>query len=143
MDSTMGPGGIPGSPAPNWLKTKVTAAMVAALGAALVGDITLFNLPAGTIVKNYYFKVNTPALGTATLTASHGKTAAAYTDYIGAQNVKVAATYGVTSAQRGTLADFDIPGAVAVKAHFISTVQNLDQVTALDMDFWIEVQALP
>lgn len=110
-----------------------TNAMVVALGAGLVGDITVCTLPAKTIVVNAYLVVSTAAAGVTTLTGALGRVAAGYIDYIVASDLKAAANtvYGDASAERGTnLTGYDLPSYTAttvVKVHFISTVQNLDQ----------------
>lgn len=112
-----------------------TNAQVTALGAGLTGDITVCTLPAKTIVVNAYVVVTAQAAGTTTLTGALGRVAAGYIDYIVASNLKVAANtvYGDASAERGTgLVGYDLgsyTATTAVKVHFISTVENLDQVT--------------
>ena len=112
-----------------------TNAQVVALGAALTGDITVATLPAKTVVENAYVVITGTGAGTASLTVACGRTGAGYIDYIVASDAQAAANtvYGGAGAERGTnLTGYDLPSYTAttdVKCHFISTVQNLDQVT--------------
>lgn len=126
-----------------------TNAMVVALGASLTGDITICTLPAKTVVKNVYVVITGTAAGVATLTVAVGRVAAGYIDYIVASDAKVAANtvYGDASGERGTnLTGYDLPsytGTTDVKAHFISTVQNLDQTTGSTGRVIIETALVP
>lgn len=112
-----------------------TNAQVVALGAVLAGDILVCTMPAKTIVVNAYVIVTGQGAGTTTLTVALGRTAAGYIDYIVASNAKAAANtvYGDVVGERGTnLTGYDLPsytGTTAVNAHFVTTVENLDQVT--------------
>jgi hypothetical protein len=129
-----------------WSKFTWTNAMVVALGASLTGDITVCTLPAKTMVRRVIVSTDTAAAGVATLTVAVGRTAAAYIDYIVASDAKVAAIYGDATAEAGTnLIGFDIPswsGTTDVKAHFISTVQNLSAVTNSTGSIYIETVQL-
>lgn len=126
-----------------------TNAMIVALGAGLTGDITVATLPAKTVLVNAYYVVTGTAAGVATLTGALGRTGAGYIDYIVASDLKVAANtvYGDASAERGTnLTGYDLPsitGTTAVKMHFISTVQNLDQTTGSSGDVYLVTLQLP
>lgn len=112
-----------------------TNAMVVALGSGLTGDVTVCTLPAKTVVHNCYVVITGAGAGVTTLTVAVGRTAAGYIDYIVASDAKAAANtvYGNASGERGTnLTSYDLPayaGTTDVKAHFISTVENLDQTT--------------
>lgn len=126
-----------------------TNAMVVALGAATTGDITVCTLPAKTVVKNAYVVIDSTAAGVTTLTVAVGRVSAGYIDYIVASDAKVAANtvYGDGSAERGTnLTGYDMgsyTATVAVKAHFISTVENLDQTTTCTGTVYLETITLP
>ncbi len=126
-----------------------TNAMVVALGAGLTGDVTVCTLPAKTVVLNAYVVITGTAAGVATLTVAVGRTAAGYIDYIVASDAKVAANtvYGDASGERGTnLTGYDLPsytGTTAVKAHFVSTVQNLDQTTGSTGTVILETLLVP
>lgn len=118
-----------------WSKYSWTNAMVATLGAALTGDITIATLPAKTVVEHAFIVIGTAATGSvATLTVSCGRAAATYLDYIVASDAMAAANtlYGAVSGDLGTnLTGYDVPSWTAttvVKAHFVSTVANLSTV---------------
>lgn len=112
-----------------------TNAQVVALGAALTGDIGVATLPAKTVVVNAYVVITGQGAGATTFTVSCGRTSASYIDYIVASDAKAAANtvYGDASAERGTnLTGYDLPsytGTTTINCHFVTTVQNLDQVT--------------
>jgi hypothetical protein len=126
-----------------------TNAMVVALGAALVGDISVATLPAKTIVKNAYVIITGAAVGPATVTVACGRVAAGYIDYIVASDAKAAANtvYGDASGERGTnLTGYDMPsatGTTAVQCHFISTGANLSTVTGSTGSVYLETATLP
>ena len=132
-----------------WHRYDWTNAMVVALGAGLTGDITVATLQAKTIIENVYVVITGTASGTATLTVACGRTSAAYIDYIVASDAKVAANtfYGGASGERGTnLTGYDLPsftGNTAVKLHFISTVDNLDQCLGSTGSVYIKTSLLP
>lgn len=124
-------------------------AAIVALGANLTGEITVATLPAKTVVKNAYVVINTAATGSATLTVALGYTGGSYVDYIVASDARAAANtvYGDTSGERGTaLTGYDLPsftGTTDLKLHFISTVNNLDQVLTSTGTVYIETEILP
>jgi len=138
--------GGPGSGS-NWRKFTITNADVVALGAALTGDITLFALGANEILENLIANVTAPGAGTTTLTMAIGKTAAAYTDVIPASDVKTAAVVlGQSAATRAAatlLGDTHAVAAATYKAHFISTVENLSEVTGFACTIYYKVSVLP
>jgi hypothetical protein len=117
-------------------------AMVAALGASTTGDITVCTLLAKTVVRGAKIVVLTAAGTVATLTASVGITAAAYTDYVGASDIMAAAgtPYG------GSLATHSMPSystTTVVKSHFISSGGNLSAVTASTGMVILDTELLP
>lgn len=132
-----------------------TNAMVVALGAGLTGDVTVCTLPAKTVVTNAYIVITGQGAGVTTLTVALGRTSAAYIDYIPVSDAKVAANtvYGNTIATKGAklggtgatqnddLASYT--GTTAVKLHFISTVENLDQTTGSTGAVYLETMTLP
>lgn len=126
-----------------------TNAQVVALGAALTGDITVATLPAKTSIRNAYVVITGQGAGVTTLTVAVGRTTALFIDYIVASDAKAAAgaIYGDASAERGTnLTGYDLPSystTTAVKAHFISTVQNLDQTTGSTGRVILETSLIP
>lgn len=114
----------------------IKAADVVALGAALTGNILLASLPAGTRVAHATLHIITPFAGTTTLTASVGVTGAAYTDIVVASDLQdVAGTDYVEAASPLLAADKD------VYAHFVATVENLDDVTA--GEFVVIIETVP
>lgn len=126
-----------------------TNAQVAALGAALTGDIAVCTLPAKTVVKNAYVVITGQGAGTTTLTVSLGRTGANYIDYIVASDAQAAANtvYGDAAAERGTnLTGYDLPsytGTTVVNCHFVATGANLDQVTGSTGRVIIETCLVP
>lgn len=128
-----------------------TNAMVAALGAATTGNITVCTLPAKTVVRKATIVITGQA-GTLTgLTVSLGRVATAYIDYIVASNAKATANtvYGDTIAEVGTglsaiLGDLpSLSGTTAVNLQFISAVEDLSNVTGSAGDIYLETQILP
>lgn len=130
-------------------KATWTNAQVVALGAVTAGDISVCTLPAKTRVKNVYVIIDSQAAGTTTLTVAVGRTSATYIDYIVASDAKVAVNtiYGDAVGERGTnLTGYDLPSYTAtttVYAHFISTVENLDQATTCTGTVVLETETLP
>jgi hypothetical protein len=126
-----------------------TNAMIVALGANLTGDITICTLPAKTVVRRMWAVITGQAAGPTTLTVAVGRTGALYIDYIIALTLKAAANtvYGAVVGDLGTnLTGYDLPSytsTTAVKAHFIATVANLDQVTGSAGSIYIETITLP
>jgi len=129
-----------------------TNAMVTALGASLTGDITVCTLPARTVVKRCWVVIASAAAGVTTLTVAVGRVAAGYIDWVVASDAKAAANsvYGDAIGEIGTglasLPQGDMPSftaTTAVKAHFISTVANLDQVTNSTGVVYLETMILP
>ena len=116
-----------------------TNAQVVALGASLTGDITVATLPAKTQVLDAMVVITGQAAGPTTVTVSCGDAVGGtpFTNLVLPGDAKVAANtvYGDAVAERGTSIDtefFYLPSYTAttlVTCHFISTVQNLDQVT--------------
>lgn len=115
-------------------------AQVAALGAALEGDITVATLPAKTQVLDAAVVITGTAAGTTTLTVSCGDAIAGtpFTNYILPSNAQAASNtfYGDANAERGASLDGDplvyLPSYTAttlVTCHFISTGANLSAVT--------------
>lgn len=111
----------------------VKAADVVALGANLTGDILLANLPGGTRVRNATIHIVTPFAGATTLTAAVGVTGPGYVDIVAASDIKAVAGTDYAQAASPLLA-----AASDVKAHFIATVENLDDVTAGEMVIVLE-----
>lgn len=138
-----------GSNAPKVQCKTWTSTQVAALGAVLTGDLTMFTLPAKTVVKNAYIRITASAVGCATLTVSLGRTGATYLDYLGNGDAKAApgTVYGDAAGERGAnLTGYDLPSwtaTTAVKAHFIATVNNLNALTAGGGTICIETLTLP
>lgn len=140
-----------------WTKFVWTNAMVTALGAATTGNVAVCTLPARTIVKRCLVVISTAAGGVTTLTVSVGRTAAAYIDFLTAQDAKTATTtapYGVTQAQIGAdlkgtagvgLMDAlpSYSGTTVVNAQFISTVENLSATTTSTGIVFLETELLP
>lgn len=128
----------------NW-----TNAMVTALGASLTGDINVVTLPAKTILKNAYVIIDTACTGVTTLSVSIGRTAASYIDYVVASDAKAAANtvYGDDSAERGVnLTGYDLPsftGTTTIKAHFISTIDNLSAALTCTGEVVVETVLVP
>lgn len=134
-----------------------TNATVVALGANLTGDVTLFTLPAKTVVKNAYVVITGQAAVVDSLTVAVGRTAAAYEDYIVASDAMVAANtvYGNAKAELGaalydaTTLIYDLPSitaATTVKAHFIATSgsgKTLANVTGSTGSVYLETVTLP
>lgn len=127
-----------------------TNAQIVALGAVLSGNIALCTLPAKTLVRRAIIIITGQAAGTTTLTVSMGRTAAAFTDYVTAQNAKAAAnTAYFAAAVNGanlTTYDGDLPSVTAttlVNLQFVSTVSNLSAVTGSSGDCYIETVVLP
>lgn len=126
-----------------------TNAMVVALGGAVTGDITVCTLPAKTVVQRVWVVVTGQGAGVTTLTVAVGRTAAGYIDYIVASDAKAAANtlYGGAAVDLGTnLTGYDLPsvtGTTAVKAHFISTIQNLSSTTGSSGSIYILTTTLP
>lgn len=138
-----------GAASGNLIKYSWTNAQVVALGAALTGDITIATLPAKTVVTNAYVVIDSPGAVVTTLTVAVGRVSAGFIDYIVASDAKASANtvYGDASGERGTnLTGYDLPSytsAVAVKAHFISTVANLDQCTGSAGTIYLDTYTLP
>lgn len=132
---------------PGWRKIAITNAQVAALGAAVTGDITLFDLTAKEFLENIIADVTVAGGGTTSLTMGIGKTSTAYVDCIVASDIKTAAiVLGVLAAQRGVAmigGDYHVGAAATYKAHFISTVQNLSAVTNFACTVYYKVGILP
>lgn len=110
-----------------WHSYEITTAMVnTALGAGTTGDVSMFTMPAKTVLENAYVIVTEAAAGPNTLTIACGRTSALYIDYIVASDAKAAANtvYGDASAERGTnLTGYDLPsytGTTTVNCHFIA-----------------------
>lgn len=126
-----------------------TNAMIVALGAVGAGDITVCTLPAQTVVTNVYVVINTPDTSANALTVAVGRTAAAYTDYIGASDAKAVGgtVYGAVVGDRGAnLTGYDLPSYSAttdVVAHFIKAVTALNTVVACTGSVLIETLLLP
>lgn len=128
-------------------------AQVVALGAALVGDITVATLPAKTQVRNAYVVITGAAAGPTTVTVSCGDAIGGtpFINYVVASDAKAAANtvYGDAAAERGTSIDVEfyyMPSYTAttlVTCHFISTVLNLDQVTGSTGRVILETALLP
>lgn len=127
-----------------------TNAMVVALGAGLIGDITVATLPAKTIVHKAVIVITGQAAGPTTLTLALGRTGALYIDYIVAKTAKAAANtiYGEAFADLGTNLSAlvaDLPSLTTttdIKLHFIATVANLDQTTASTGDVYLWTEQL-
>lgn len=147
---TMTPG-VNGTLMSGWAKFSWTNAMVVALGAALTGDITVCTLAAKTIVEKAVVIITGQAAGPVTLTLAVGRTGALYIDYIVASDAKATTNtvYGQAFANLGTNLSAlvgDLPsvtGTTAIKAHFIATVANLDQVTGSGGDIYLKLVTLP
>jgi hypothetical protein len=125
-----------------------TNANVVALGAALTGDITVCTLPAKTVITNAFIVITGAAAGPTTVTVSLGTEGSPYVSDVVASDAKAAANtvYGNIAAERGTGAGWDYPShnaTTAVKMHWISTVQNLDQVTGSTGIVYLETMTLP
>lgn len=126
-----------------------TNAMVVACGAVTTCNISAFSIPAKVGISNMYVVITGAAAGPATVTASVGRTGAAYIDYIVASDAKAAANtvYGDGSAERGTsLTGYDLPsytGATTVNIQFISGGADLNTVTASAGTIFVEHFLLP
>lgn len=126
-----------------------TNAMVTALGASTSGDITVCTLPAQTVVMRAWVVIGTAEGSLTSLTIAVGRTSALYIDYIVASNGKAAANtvYGDAVGELGTnLTGYDLPsftGTTAVKAHFISGVENLSTATTSTGTVYLETLTLP
>ncbi len=128
-----------------------TKAMVNALGSNLTGDITVCTLPAKTLVKRAIIRITTQGAGTTTMTVSLGRTGTGYIDWIKASDAKAAdgTMYGLATADIGTGMDDllgDLPSmtaGTAVKLHFVTTVEHLDDVSASAGDVFLETIVLP
>lgn len=118
-----------------------TNAMVVALGAVTTGNIAVCTLPVKTAVLNAWIVIDTPDTSTNALTVSCGVTAAAYTDYVAANNAKAAANTIYSSA---ALTSFpSATGTTVVNAQFIKTTTNLNTVTGSTGHVYLVTQALP
>ena len=121
---------------------------VVALGAVLSGELTVVTLAAKTFVRNAYIVITGQGAGVTTLTVSVGRAAAAYVDYIAAGDAKAAVNtvYGDTAGERGAnLTGYDLPsytGTTVVKAQFVATGANLDQVTGSTGTIYLETITL-
>lgn len=114
-------------------------AQVVALGAVLVGDITVATLPAKIQLVDALVVITGAAVGPTTVTVSCGDAIAGtpFINYVVASDAKAAANtvYGDAVAERGTSIDaefFYLPSYTAttlVTCHFISTGANLNTVT--------------
>lgn len=129
---------------PFW--TKYTTGHAALQTAGLTNNITLFTLPAKTLIHKIILKQTTAFAGTliATYTISIG-IAGSLTKYIAIYDVMAAvasSTFGAAAATiNATLEDFS--SGVAIKISAVSTVANLDQSTAGSVDTYVLTSLLP
>lgn len=114
------------SNSPHWIKYTLTAAQVAALGAALTGNVIIVGLPAGVKIHAAVMKITTQFAGTTTLTCSVG-IVGTLAKYAPAFNLKQAAN---------VFQDANLPGmesfaaAVNIVAALTATGTNLNTVSA-------------
>lgn len=125
-------------------------AMVAGI-AGTSGNLLICTLPAKTMVKKAWIVITGQAAGTTTLTVSAGRTGAAYIDYLVAKNAKVAANtvYGQIVAELGanlTALTGDLPSLSAttdINLQFVSSIENLSNVTGSSGDIYLETLLIP
>lgn len=127
---------------PKW--TKYSVAHTALQAAALINNIEIASLPAGSVVHGVVMKTTTAFAGTTTYTLSVGITGSLL-KYVAATDVKVAVA-GTTFTLPG--ASFvpgpeDFGAAVSIRLSAISTIQNLDQSSAGAVDIYILTSVLP
>jgi hypothetical protein len=138
-----------GSLVSTWVRFDWTNAMVVALGAVTAGDIAVCTLPPNVVVENALVIIRSAETSANALTVAVGKTAAAYVDYLTAQDAKAAANtiYGKLAAERGTsLVGSDIPSLTAntlINAHFIKTTTNLNTCTLSAGSVYLKLLNLP
>lgn len=126
--------------------TKYTTSHTAFQTAGLTNDITLFTLPAKTLIHKIILKQTTAFSGTliATYTISIGITGN-LVKYIAVYDVMAAVasnTFGVSSTSiNPTLEDFS--SGVAIKISAVSSVANLDASTAGSIDTYVLTSLLP
>ncbi len=123
--------------------------MVTAL-AGVADDITICTLTAKTIVYNALMVITGAATNLTSLTGAVGRTGALYIDWLVAQSMKAAANtvYGDAAAELGTglnvvygdLASWT--STTAIKAHFISGVENLSTILTFGLDVYLETAIL-
>lgn len=132
-----------------WLKLEWTNADVTACGAVTSCNILVGTLPARARSLTAVMRVSGAAVGPTTVTASVGRTASTYLDYIVASNAKAAATYGDSLAEQGTALQNivgDVPSMVSttvVNVQFVSTGANLSTVTGSAGTVWVRFEVIP
>lgn len=134
-----------------WHKFSWTNAMVAALGAATTGDLAVCTLPAKTVVLKAVVVITGQGAGLTACTVGLGRAGALYVDYVVASSIKAAANtvYGQAFADLGANLSAlvgDLPSigsTTAVKLHFISSIENLSNVTGSTGDVYLETTTLP
>lgn len=132
-------------------KFQWTNALVAALGAVTTGNLKVCTLPAKTLVKKVTVVITGQAAGLTACTVSVGRTGTAYIDYVVAASAKAAANtiYGDAIAEIGTgLADTagsfpSLASTTDVYVQFLSSVENLSNITGSSGDIYIEYVVLP
>ncbi len=127
-----------------------TNAMVAALSGTS-GNLLVCTLPAKTVVNKAVVVITGQAAGTTTLTLSLGRVATGYIDYVVAKSAKAAANtiYGQVIGDVGTGLSAilgDLPSLSAttdVNLQFVSSIENLSNVTGSAGDVILETTLLP
>lgn len=127
-----------------------TNAMVAALSGTS-GNILVCTLPAKTLVLKATVVLTGQASGVTALTFSIGRTATAYTDYVVAKSAKatVSTVYGQAITDVGTnlsaiLGDLpSVTNSTDVNIQFVSSIENLSNVTGSSGDIYLETMQLP
>lgn len=127
-----------------------TNAQVAALSGT-TGNLLVCTLPANTLVKSALVIITGQAAGVTALTVALGRTSALYVDYIVASNAKAATNtiYGDATAELGTNLSAligDLPSITAttdINLHFISSIENLSNVTGSTGSVYLETLTLP
>ena len=131
-----------GNLAPRWTKTVVPFSSVAALGAALTGQITLFTLPDGGVVHAVKVMTTVQWVGAAiaTLVADVG-TAGTADKYQSAYNMLAAPAtdnFDLEFIQGGEHHPVAGTGAgTALKLRVTSTVANLNVISAGSVSVWV------
>lgn len=122
-----------------------TNAMVAAFSGTM-GNLLVCTLPAKTLVKSARIVITGQAAGITALTCSLGRTGTAYIDYLVAKSAKAVANtiYGSIIGDIGTNLSAilgDLPSITAttdINLQFVSSIENLSNVTGSSGDIYLE-----
>lgn len=115
-----------------------------------VGNLKICTLPAKTLIKSIRVVLTGQAAGVTALTLAIGRSATAYIDYIIAKSAKatVNTVYGNAVADLGTNLSAligDLPSLASttdVNLQFLSSIENLSNVTGSSGDIYLETLTL-